>query len=472
MKKVNIFYLVLTVLFLFVVISPSNIIATGSNVTFRNDGITLFNNQPFFPVGLFYWFPDDNPSIPSDHTGKMEVLKNAGFNTVFLGGNRPDLSYLDQAQNLGLKVVNYNAFFNSLDNSYYLAISNHPSLLAWYGVDEPEVSNFCIYNNSTCSFNDQSFPFSQWYNRLWLINNLIHPIWSIYSPGVETNFIKAWNNLTKTAITGIDIYTSPPGQWNRPPTCLDVSIRCVGEMVDKIISVTGIKKPIWMGLQGFTNIPPEGLVNNVSPNLTQTRFMAYQAIVHGATGVFWWNYGLKTTDVTAPNDMWRSLKLVATELTDTNIMPALLGINRITTQSGPVKILSTDDVLGKYKYKIAVNETTRLAGNYIISGFSPNSDIFVLVENRWLKTDDLGNINDRFDDWDVHLYRQEIQTSSSLPGDLDSNGKVDIYDFALVVQNFNKSETDCSPNWNIADIVPNCRVDIFDFALVVQNFGK
>ena len=58
------------------------------------------------------------------------------------------------------------------------------------------------------------------------------------------------------------------------------------------------------------------------------------------------------------------------------------------------------------------------------------------------------------------------------PGDLDSNGKVDIYDFALVVQNFNKSEINCTVNWNIADIVPNCKVDIYDFALVVQNFGR
>ncbi len=52
------------------------------------------------------------------------------------------------------------------------------------------------------------------------------------------------------------------------------------------------------------------------------------------------------------------------------------------------------------------------------------------------------------------------------------DGKVDIFDFALVVQNFNKSETNCVAGWNIADIVPNCRVDIFDFALVVQEFGR
>ncbi len=59
-----------------------------------------------------------------------------------------------------------------------------------------------------------------------------------------------------------------------------------------------------------------------------------------------------------------------------------------------------------------------------------------------------------------------------LPGDVNDNGQVDINDFALVVQNFNKSETNCTSGWNIADIIPNCKVDIFDFALVVQNFGK
>ena len=257
----------------------------------------------------------------------------------------------------------------------------------------------------------------------------------------ETNEqINAWQNLSKSNIGGIDIY---PYLSQFTNFCAKKNISCVGEMTDKIVATLGSNKPIWMGLQGFTT-SPEGY-GGVPPSLIQTRFMAYDAIVHGATGIFWWDYGLKTSD-----DMWRSLKLMATELTNTNISPALLGTNRQISQSGPVKILSTDDVSKKYKYKIAVNETTQAAGNYTISGFTPNSDVYVLVENRTIKADTGGNISDHFDDWSVHLYRQETN-SVFLPGDLNSDGKVNIDDFRQFIASF---------------------TNIFDYNKLISNFRK
>ncbi len=425
MKKILLFIL------FFILISPQPVLA--SVVTNRTDGIALFNSQPFFPVGLFYWFPNDNPAVPTDHSGQMQTLKDTGFNTVFLGGNRTDISYLDQAQNLGLKVVNYNGIYNS-DANYIKAIANHPSLLAWYGIDEPNSINLCNWNptTKTCSFNDANPTVSNLtnkYNSLWSNNINNHPIWTIYSMGETNEQIKAWHELSKSSIGGIDIYPAVSQFTN---FCVKKNISCVGEMTDKVVAALGSNKPVWMGLQGFTT-SPEGY-GGIPPTLTQTRFMAYDSIVHGATGIFWWDYDLKTTD-----DLWRSLKLMVTELTDSNINPALLGINRTITQSGPVKILSTADVSGKYKYKIAVNETTQPAGNYSISGFAPNADVFVLVENRWLKADNTGAINDRFEDWSVHLYRQEIINI------------VDISALRSLLQNF---------------------TTIFDYNILVGNYGR
>jgi len=54
-----------------------------------------------------------------------------------------------------------------------------------------------------------------------------------------------------------------------------------------------------------------------------------------------------------------------------------------------------------------------------------------------------------------------------LPGDLDHNGKVDIFDYNLLLQNFGL--TACG---NAADIDGNCKVDIFDYNILVGNFGK
>jgi hypothetical protein len=55
----------------------------------------------------------------------------------------------------------------------------------------------------------------------------------------------------------------------------------------------------------------------------------------------------------------------------------------------------------------------------------------------------------------------------TLPGDLNRDGKVDIFDFNIMVPNW--GSTNCG---NIADIDGDCVVDIFDFNIFVSNFGK
>jgi len=52
-------------------------------------------------------------------------------------------------------------------------------------------------------------------------------------------------------------------------------------------------------------------------------------------------------------------------------------------------------------------------------------------------------------------------------GDLNSDGRVDIFDYNLLVQNF--GSTTCG---NVADIDGNCKVDIFDYNILVENVGK
>lgn len=54
-----------------------------------------------------------------------------------------------------------------------------------------------------------------------------------------------------------------------------------------------------------------------------------------------------------------------------------------------------------------------------------------------------------------------------LPGDINKDGKVDMGDDLIMLQNFGK--TSCG---NVADVNGDCRVDIFDYNLMVTNFGK
>lgn len=52
-------------------------------------------------------------------------------------------------------------------------------------------------------------------------------------------------------------------------------------------------------------------------------------------------------------------------------------------------------------------------------------------------------------------------------GDLNNDGRVDIFDYNLLVENF--GNISCG---NVADIDGNCKVDIFDYNILVENFGK
>ena len=56
-----------------------------------------------------------------------------------------------------------------------------------------------------------------------------------------------------------------------------------------------------------------------------------------------------------------------------------------------------------------------------------------------------------------------------LPGDLNHDGKVDIFDYNPLVADFGKTGT---PGFVPADIDKNGKIDIFDYNILVANFGK
>ncbi len=60
-----------------------------------------------------------------------------------------------------------------------------------------------------------------------------------------------------------------------------------------------------------------------------------------------------------------------------------------------------------------------------------------------------------------------VNVVAPLPGDLNHDGKINISDYNLLLQNF--GNTTCG---SVADIDGNCKVDIFDYNILVGNFGK
>jgi hypothetical protein len=58
-------------------------------------------------------------------------------------------------------------------------------------------------------------------------------------------------------------------------------------------------------------------------------------------------------------------------------------------------------------------------------------------------------------------------TPSPKPGDIDGNGKVDIFDYNILLTDFGKSGSNLS-----SDLDKNGKVDIFDYNILLSNFGK
>ncbi len=63
-----------------------------------------------------------------------------------------------------------------------------------------------------------------------------------------------------------------------------------------------------------------------------------------------------------------------------------------------------------------------------------------------------------------------VRVSFEAPlSDLNSDGKVDIFDYNILISNFGKTG---SPGWIPADINKDGKVDIFDYSVLVEGFGR
>jgi hypothetical protein len=134
-------------------------------------------------------------------------------------------------------------------------------------------------------------------------------------------------------ITGADIYpVSYPPQIHSDLSNKDTNV--VGALARKMRKAAGAK-PFWMTLQiAWSGVVPTqshpGIVPRF-PSLTQERFMAYQAIVNGASGLIF--FGGHLTAVMTPGDaasgwnwtFWRRvLRPVVSELGSAELAPALV----------------------------------------------------------------------------------------------------------------------------------------------------
>jgi len=251
-------------------------------------------------------------------------------------------------------------------------LKGHPGLGVWKGVDEPAHGHVpaagCIAVYRHLRSIDPDHP----------VALIEAPRGPSPAPGEHDTVLTAAAIRPYTPacdIHGIDIYpvSKPPGRHaGGPPVNTDISV--VGDMT-RIVARATERPAIWTTLQiAWSGVFPPRPV--VFPTLHQARFMAYDAIVSGARGLFF--FGGQFEQVMNDRDRalgwnwtyWHDVQRpLLDELSDPAHAPALTAplSGDPVTPSVPDVAVSARRAGGRL-YLIAVNRSPALVGKVRFSG--------------------------------------------------------------------------------------------------------
>ncbi|MEN6423969.1 MAG: hypothetical protein ABFE13_01295 [Phycisphaerales bacterium] len=141
-----------------------------------------------------------------------------------------------------------------------------------------------------------------------------HPLWQNHAPRNSTRSLLKYNEMVDAA--GCDIYPAPPNYDIGHSDLRDTLVTSVGAYTDRMREAAP-GKSVWMVLQGFgwrdLSEGPKGDADPAKgrrPHFAETRFMAYDAIVHGANAILYWG----TASIEDDCPLWRDIMKVAREL--------------------------------------------------------------------------------------------------------------------------------------------------------------
>jgi hypothetical protein len=350
-------------------------------------GDLLVGGKRVFPIGLSDP-PPVNSTAPDSGLAAWEEISRAGITfgrnyTVWTAAGAAEQiieveQQLNAAAQHGMQLwcalagVDNDLSKQALLDRIVNTLKGHPGLGAWKGADEPAHGHVPA---SGCV--------AVYHHLRSLDPN--HPVVLIEAPrGPSPNQQSHDTPLTAAAVApyaaacdihGIDIYpvSKPPGlHAGGPPVNTDISV--VGDMTRLIARATG-RKGIWTTLQIAWSgvIPPHPLV---FPTLPQARFMAYDAIIAGARGLFF--FGGQITQAMNAADRQRGwnwsywkrvLHPLLQELTDAPHMQALvapLSGHRVTASAADVAVSARE--AGGSLYVIAARRSPTSRGKVRFTG--------------------------------------------------------------------------------------------------------
>ena len=364
-------------------------------ITFDKDHIMYINGKPFFPIGVW--------SIHSKKTmdKKFATVADMGFN--FVNARSP---FLDLAQKHGLFTMvhpwnrelptikghpelekrwkeNYTAEFKK--------IMNHPSLIAYFMTDEPALASKPIA------------PLKEAYKFIKSLDPY-KPVQLNEAPRGKIANLREY--IPVCDVYGADIYPVPAP--NGHSDLKDKMMTSVGKYTDRCQKVVEKRLPVWMVVQGFAwGAIQKNPQRIVYPTRAQDRFMAYNAITHGSTGLMWFGLDFGKENPEYLKSLSKTIKEVR------SISPVLVTpFMKTKVKCNKAKVRIMQRKLNGEDYYIVVNES----GDKFTATFTGkfSDKLAVLFENRSVTVYG-GEFKDSFKPYDVHIY----STSAKLPEPLE-----------------------------------------------------
>ena len=394
---------------LLIACSPGQQQKSESGFGYDDDGMFVKGGRRTFIVGSYYLPKSDDP---------YKNMAELGYNLIRVEAKQ---SELDQAQANGLgawiSIGSIDpASFEKSSQPYRERIrahEGHPALLFWEMEDEPAWR----WNSAEWRVKPEDLIKSY---QVLKDENPKHLVYMNHAP---TNLISTMQKYNPANdIVACDIYPViprgirltyalfPDGMQG---DLLNTYISQVGEYTDKMRAVAGEGKPVFMVLQGFAwemlreaKDREERMVQY--PNYHETRFMAYNAIIHGANGIIYWG----TYYTPQPSPFWTNLAAVTKELGSLQEVLAARATNLPLKKEYHELGHSVDagvEILAK-----SVNGTTYLLTanadknpvQVSLSGLRGFAGATVLSEGRQIKIEE-GTLTDYYAPFAVHVYKVE-----------------------------------------------------------------
>ena len=407
-----------------VILWAGAVAARAADVTFRDDHVVLVGGKPFFPIGLYY----NQEAFEDTSNARLAEIRAYGFNTLnYFKGYAIDRAEWDRAHQLGFMIWTrgYNGLAIGSDaaaaalTQQVQAGKDHPALLFWEFEDEPLLNKVDA---------------GQARRGQAILKQLDskHPTLIVEWPSAVERMAE-WKDLGD--IYAADLYPIPRERgYGKLP---NKDITQLRDYLGVMRQARG-DKPLMLVLQAW-NWEPLKYGEHGYPTPAESRFMAYQSVIHGAKALFYYGqmhctrpnsasslFSAATDPATQQAEFAKCLELnrgfwerhrpFFQELGEAARIFALrdakgpAGVKLSTTASGgPIELLTKQH--GSELYVLAVNASDKPARAMFQRPVGNKSQkMHVLFEKRQITLHD-GGWADDFKPYGVHVY----STTADLP---------------------------------------------------------